>query len=167
MREAPLTDGQKTDKGLYGSYAPPIGGREVTAQSKNKSQTRRKGGAAMKSKIALGSAMLVLVAALLGVAGPADARWVNIKGTHTAGEIQGKCSVAGGDFTCPLNDCRKGFRCDNTKNGGGKVTCGKDGKCTGSVPARTQPQSKFGIGDVLGGAPLMKQGEPPPPPALR
>ena len=121
----------------------------------------------MNSKIALGSAMLVLVAALLGVAGPADAKWVQIHGTHTAGEIKGKCSVAGGDFSCPSNNCNNGFRCDNTKNGGGKVTCGKDGNCTGWVPARTQPQSKFGIGDVLGGAPLLKQSEPPAPPAVR
>jgi hypothetical protein len=161
MRDAAMTDRQKTDEALYGSYAPRVRGREVTAQSKNKSRTRRKGGAAMNSKIAFRSAMLALVAVVLGVAGPADAKWVNITGTHTAGEIKGKCSVAGGDFSCPSNNCNNGFRCDNTKNGGGKVTCGKDGKCIGSVPARTQPQSGLGIGDVLGGAPLMRQGEPP------
>jgi hypothetical protein len=48
MREVPLTDRQKTEKGLYGSYAPRVRGREVAAQSKDGSQTRR-GGAAMNS----------------------------------------------------------------------------------------------------------------------
>lgn len=48
MREASLTDRQKTDEDLYGSYAPRVGGREVTAQSKDGSHTRR-GGAAMNS----------------------------------------------------------------------------------------------------------------------
>ena len=49
MREAPLTDGQKTDRDLYVSYASRVGGRGVTAQSKDGSHTRRKGGAAMNS----------------------------------------------------------------------------------------------------------------------
>ena len=40
MRETPMTDGQKTDKGLYGSYAPRIRGGEVTARSKDGSRTR-------------------------------------------------------------------------------------------------------------------------------
>ena len=69
MRKAPLTDRQKTEKGLYGSYASRVRGRAVTAQSKEGSWTRRKGGAAMKSKNAFGSAKLVLVAALFGVVG--------------------------------------------------------------------------------------------------
>lgn len=49
MREAPLTDRQKTEKGLYGSYALRVGGREVTAPSKDGSRTTRGGGAAMNS----------------------------------------------------------------------------------------------------------------------
>jgi hypothetical protein len=48
MREASLTDRQKTDEALYGSYDPRVGGREVRAQSKDGSHTRR-GGAAMNS----------------------------------------------------------------------------------------------------------------------
>jgi len=48
MREARLTDRQKHEKDPYGSYAPRVRGREVTAQSKDGSQTRR-GGAAMNS----------------------------------------------------------------------------------------------------------------------
>ena len=72
MRGAPLTDRQKTDKGLYGSYAPRVRGREVTGQSQNELWAKR-GGAAMKSKIGFGSAMIVLVAVLLGVVGPAFA----------------------------------------------------------------------------------------------
>lgn len=72
MRDAALTDRQKTEKGLDGSYAPRVRGRVVIAQWKDVSWTRRKGGAAMNSKIVVqGSAMLVLVAALLGVVGPA------------------------------------------------------------------------------------------------
>jgi len=62
MREVPVTDRQKTEKGLYGSYAPRVGGREVTAQLKDGSQTRRKGGTAMNSKIAFVSAMLAIAA---------------------------------------------------------------------------------------------------------
>jgi hypothetical protein len=88
MREAPLTDRQKIEKGLYGSYAPLVGGREVTAQSKDGSWTRRKEGAAMKSKIGFGSAMLVLVAALLGVVGP---------GVPPASAAKPKCQ--------PVNGC--------------------------------------------------------------
>lgn len=48
MREAPRIDRQKHEKDLYGSYAPRVRGREVTAQSRDGSQTRR-GGAAMNS----------------------------------------------------------------------------------------------------------------------
>ena len=48
MRKASLTDRQKTDEALYGSYAPRVSGREVTVGSKDGSQTRR-GGAAMNS----------------------------------------------------------------------------------------------------------------------
>jgi hypothetical protein len=73
MRKTPLTDREKTDKSFYRSCAPCVGGRGVTAQSKDGSRTKRGGGAAMNSKIALGSAMLVLVAVLFGVAGPAFA----------------------------------------------------------------------------------------------
>jgi hypothetical protein len=62
MREAPLTDGQKTEKGLYGSYAPRVRGRAVTPQTEYGSLTRRGGGAAMNSKIAFVSAMLALAA---------------------------------------------------------------------------------------------------------
>jgi hypothetical protein len=51
MREASLTDRQKTDEALYGSYDPRVGGREVAAQSKDGSHTRR-GGAAMNSTAA-------------------------------------------------------------------------------------------------------------------
>ncbi len=51
MRETPLTDREKTDKGLYGSYAPRVGGRGVTAQSKGGPRTRRGGGAAMNSTV--------------------------------------------------------------------------------------------------------------------
>jgi len=49
MREALLTDRQKTDEALYGSYALRVRGREVTAQSKDGSRTTRGGGAAMNS----------------------------------------------------------------------------------------------------------------------
>jgi len=49
MGEAAMTDREKTDKSFYGSYASRVRGREVTAQSNDGSQTRRKGGAAMKS----------------------------------------------------------------------------------------------------------------------
>jgi hypothetical protein len=49
MREAPLTDRQKTDMSFYGSCAPRVGGRGVTAQSKDGQRTRRGGGAAMNS----------------------------------------------------------------------------------------------------------------------
>jgi hypothetical protein len=49
MREAALTDRQKTEKGLYGSCAPRVRGREVTARSKDGSRTKQGGGAAMNS----------------------------------------------------------------------------------------------------------------------
>jgi len=169
MREAALTDRQKMEKGLYGSYAPPVGGREVTAQSKNKSRTRRKGGAAMNSKIAFGSAMLVLVATLLGVAGPAAAWERPLGGKHGASEILEKCTAAGGNYDVGGNKGdRFAYTCSGGK-GGNWVGCTKDGQCTGGGPGkgRAARQQQLGIGDVLGGAPLMKQGEPPPPPAAR
>jgi hypothetical protein len=167
MGEAPLTDRQKTDKGLYGSYAPPVGAREVTAQSNDGSQTTR-GGAAVNSKNAFRSAMLVLVAALIALATPgflvglASAADVNIKGTHSRAEIKGACKKAGGTY----GEGEKGqYFCNNDKKGTG-VNCDKSGKCVGWTPARIQ-QPSLGIGDVLGGAPLMKQGEPPAPPTAR
>jgi hypothetical protein len=50
MREAPLTDSQKTDKDLDGSYPSRVGTREVTARLKDGSWTKRgRGGAAMNS----------------------------------------------------------------------------------------------------------------------
>jgi hypothetical protein len=49
MREAPLTDREKTDKGLYDFHDPRVRGREVTAQWKDQSRRRRGGGAAMNS----------------------------------------------------------------------------------------------------------------------
>lgn len=51
MREAPRIDRQKHEKDLYGSYAPRVSGREVTARSKYGSRTRRGGGAAMNSTV--------------------------------------------------------------------------------------------------------------------
>ena len=72
MRGAPLTDRAKTDKSFYGSCAPRVRGREETGQSQNELWAKR-GGAAMKSRIGFRSAMIVLVAALLGVVGPAFA----------------------------------------------------------------------------------------------
>ncbi len=106
MREALLTDREKTDKSFYGSCAPCVGGREVTTQSKDRSRTRQGGGASMRSKIAFGSAMLVLVAALFGVVGPAvqPASAAQAK-TGSTGKTAKQCD---GDLT----GCKKG--CDKS-----------------------------------------------------
>lgn len=68
MREARLTDRQKTDKDLSGPYASRVRSCEVAGHSKNELWAKG-GGVAMKSKIGFGSAMLVLVATLFGVVG--------------------------------------------------------------------------------------------------
>lgn len=157
MREAPLTDRQKTDEALYGSYAPRVRGREVTAQSKDGSRTTRGGGAAMNSKNAFGSAMLVLVAALFGVVGltvpPASAARPKPTSqgcttaqlqTPAASECIKKAAadIRAGRSQVHIVACAiSGMYCCVTKEGGGVSGCEKIG-------ALTRPG---GVGGAQGG----------------
>jgi hypothetical protein len=74
---------------------------------------------------------------------PALAKKVTIGGTHSRGEIRGKCAAQGGLFT---NEKGGGYTC-YAKN---SVTCDAKGKCSGSVPGRQVP--KGGRTGVIGGA---------------
>jgi hypothetical protein len=79
---------------------------------------------------------------------PATAKNVVIGGTHGAGEIQQKCEAAGGVFTGGLKG--GGYGCGAT-SAGTTIICTNNGKCTGSVPAKTRPGN--GIVNILRGTP--------------
>ena len=116
MREAPLTDRQKTDEVLYGSCAPRVGGREVTAQSKEGSWTRRQGGAVMKWKIAFVSAMLALAAAA------ADPQSTN---AEPKGFSEGLCEDMGLGWP-DKKDCKTCYGSPIRKGPGERTVCGGD-----------------------------------------
>jgi hypothetical protein len=174
MRDAALTDRQKTEKGLYGSYAPRVRGREVIAQWKGVSWTRQKEGAVMNSKIAFRSAMLVLVAALLGVVGaavpPASAEPPK---TGPTGKTEKQCNA---DHKACLTNCDKTIidignqiqqckdRCNDTvvlcqplartQQGNVGQLSGGQFQVTPSNPApKTSPYQKQGMN-----APIMRRG---------
>jgi len=167
MREAAMTNKQKTDETLYGSYAPRVRGCEVTTQSKDGSRTKG-GGAAMKSKNPFGSVMLVLVAALIALATPgflADRAWaekVSISGKYSCAQLKSLCT---GKYIEGESNCDCFTTCQKEPPGECRVTCYSPAKnrglrtsCDGFVPVRTQPKGSLSLGDALRGArPAVKQ----------
>ena len=75
---------------------------------------------------------------------PALAKKVSIGGTHSIGEIKGKCAAIGGLFD---TNSSGGYSCANV--GKGTVSCDAKGKCTGWVPGRQVPNG--GLTGVLNG----------------
>jgi len=71
----------------------------------------------------------------------------NIGGTHSAGELQGKCSAAGGSYGTYSDG---GYYCDNP--GKGSVICDKNGKCKGYNPAIAGPPASPSGAKPIGNA---------------
>ncbi len=158
MREAPLTDRQRTDEALYGSYDPRVGGREVRAQSKDGSRTRG-GGTAMNStateleftrRRAMRGIVKVFVIGILGLAG----LLVPVGYVHALDNAE-SCGKQGfllcNDQTCGSRKCscggkllKPGEECSNTL--AGKTYFYVCDGCSGKVipmqlrtPQRTRP----------------------------
>jgi hypothetical protein len=93
---------------------------------------------------------LIVVALGLAAAGLfPNASWalhkVSISGTHSRGELKGKCDAVGG--SCGNCGGTKGsYGCDNP-NAGTSISCTSGGKCTGWVP-RSVPPGR-GLGGIL------------------
>jgi hypothetical protein len=67
---------------------------------------------------------------------------VSITGTHSRGELKGKCDAVGG--SCGNCGGTKGsYGCDNP-NAGTSISCTSGGKCTGWVPRRVPPGRSLG-----------------------
>ena len=75
--------------------------------------------------------------------GPAIAKGVAIKGTHSRAEISTKCKAVGGMETGTTPGTTGGYRCGTDK---GVVECNDKGKCVGTTqtrpsnPAANQPR---------------------------
>ncbi len=89
-------------------------------------------------------AVVVILISFVVFTDPALAKKVSIGGTHSRGEIKGKCAAIGGLFD---TNSSGGYSCSNV--GKGSVNCDAKGKCTGWVPGRQVPNG--GLTSVLSG----------------
>ncbi len=163
MRKAPLTDSQKTDKGLYGPYVPRVRGRGVTAQSKDGSRTRRgRGGAAMNPtateleftwRRAMRAIVKVFAAALL---------FLGVFVSHSVPALA--FPIGGHPDKCKGGVPDGAFSCINN---GGEVLCTNDGDymcCTKNAQGgrdceqiETLRRPQGGLRPDAGGVPPAKQ----------
>jgi hypothetical protein len=90
--------------------------------------------------------------------GPAIAKGVAIKGTHSRAEISTKCKAVGGMETGTTPGTTGGYACYNGDKGW--VECNDKGKCVGSPPAKPsnpaanqpRPAPQGEIEAILGGS---------------
>jgi hypothetical protein len=95
--------------------------------------------------------LTVLIAAGF-ISSGASARTVSISVRQSLGDIQIKCTDAGGSF---FNTAGGGYGCSKI----GTVTCDKNGKCQGWVPGRTVPPGSI-VGTIQpGGRPVVQGGK--------
>ncbi len=137
MREASLTYRQKTEEGLYGSYATRVGTREVTAQSKATSRScadviGRGGGKAMRKLTIL---LLCTPLFLAGVALHAAAEPKGPNGEKCDSSATGVThQIQGKDYTC---DKCVYLKCDTS---GGQISnCTKTTYWSNCVAALSRP----------------------------
>ena len=107
----------------------------------------------MRNFIGIGLALAsVSFLALSGT--DAMARKVSIGGTHSPGDIKKACDSVGGVYTGA--DSKGNYGCTNLDKGT-VVNCNSDGKCSGTVPARTVPRGSI-VDKLHGGKPVSASG---------